>query len=341
MNLPDAPEDERYTVVVRNLVLMCSIGIRRAEYGRKQRVRVSVALTATQEAGFSGDDRRRVINYEKVVAAIREIVDSGHIDLCEGFAARVCDACFADPRVGHVRVEVEKLDVFPRPSRSARSWNAAGQGEQMRCARCRRPLLVGIVNITADSFSDGGRFLDPAAAIAHARRLAAEGADIVELGAAASNVAAGSVSPEEEIGRLDPVLAALADSGAKLAVDTYSPRTQRFALSRGVACLNDIRGFPDPASIRRWPRLRAASSSCTRPAASDGPSRSISNRARSGGASTPFLPSGSQAGTGRHRARAADPRSRHGAFSQPRVRKPRCMCWPAPDGSRTCSGCRS
>ena len=113
MNLPGAPMDERYTVVVRNLVLMASIGIRRAEHGRKQRVRVSVELTATPEAGFSGDDRRRVINYEKIVAAIREIAASGHIDLCEGFAARVSDACLADPRVGQVRVEVEKLDVFP------------------------------------------------------------------------------------------------------------------------------------------------------------------------------------------------------------------------------------
>jgi dihydroneopterin aldolase len=112
MNLTGAPKDERYTVVVRNLVLMCSIGIRRAEQGRKQRVRVSVELSATPEAGFSGDDRRRVINYEKIVAAIRGIAASGHIDLCEGFAARVSDACFADPRVGHVRVEVEKLDVF-------------------------------------------------------------------------------------------------------------------------------------------------------------------------------------------------------------------------------------
>ncbi len=113
MNLPDAPEDERYTVVVRNLVLMASIGIRRAEHGSKQRVRVSVELIATRQAGFSGDDRRRVINYEKIVAAIREIAASGHIDLCEGFAARVSDACFADPRVGRVRVEVEKLDIFP------------------------------------------------------------------------------------------------------------------------------------------------------------------------------------------------------------------------------------
>ncbi|MGD9617099.1 MAG: dihydropteroate synthase [Alphaproteobacteria bacterium] len=118
------------------------------------------------------------------------------------------------------------------------------------------PLLVGIVNITADSFSDGGRFLDPAAAIAHARRLAADGADIVELGAASSNVAAGSVLPDEEIARLGPVLEALAADGTPLAVDTYSPRTQRFVLSRGVACLNDIRGFPDPVL---YPALAAAS----------------------------------------------------------------------------------
>ena len=112
MGLRVARDDERYTVVVRGLVLMCSIGIRRAERDRKQRVRVSVELTATSEAGFPGEDRRRVINYEKVVTAIHQIAASGHIDLCEGFAARVCDACFADPRVGHVRVEVEKLDIF-------------------------------------------------------------------------------------------------------------------------------------------------------------------------------------------------------------------------------------
>ncbi len=109
------------------------------------------------------------------------------------------------------------------------------------------PRLVGIVNITEDSFSDGGRFLDPAAAIAQARRLAANGADIVELGAAASNVAANPVAPAEEIRRLGPVIAALSEIGAPLAVDTSQPETQRFALARGVAYLNDIRGFPDPS----------------------------------------------------------------------------------------------
>jgi dihydroneopterin aldolase len=105
-------EAGRYTVVVRGLVLMCSIGIRRAERDRPQRVRVSVELAATAEAAFPGEDRRRVINYEHVVAAIRKIAASGHIDLCEGFAARICEACLADPRVGHIRVEVEKLDIF-------------------------------------------------------------------------------------------------------------------------------------------------------------------------------------------------------------------------------------
>jgi dihydroneopterin aldolase len=106
-------EAASYTVTVRGLVLMCSIGIRRREREYKQRVRVSVDLTALPAAAIPGEDRRRIINYEKIVAAIREIAGSGHIDLCEGFAERICNACFADPRVERVRAWVEKLDVFP------------------------------------------------------------------------------------------------------------------------------------------------------------------------------------------------------------------------------------
>ena len=107
------PATDRYTVIVRGLVVMCSIGIRPEEQDTRQRVRVTVELTAPHGAAFPGDNRRRVINYEKVVAAVRAIAESGHIDLCEGFAERLAAACFADPRVAHVRVAVEKLDVFP------------------------------------------------------------------------------------------------------------------------------------------------------------------------------------------------------------------------------------
>jgi dihydroneopterin aldolase len=106
-----AMEAARYTVTVRGLVLMCSIGIRARERQRKQRVRVSVDLMAADPC--PGEDRRRIINYEKIVAGIREVARAGHIDLCEGFAERVCAVCFADPRVAQVRVWVEKLDVFP------------------------------------------------------------------------------------------------------------------------------------------------------------------------------------------------------------------------------------
>ena len=119
-----------------------------------------------------------------------------------------------------------------------------------------RPLLVGIVNITEDSFSDGGHYLDPATAIAQARRLVAGGADIVELGAAASNVAARPVPPAAEIRRLEPVIAALQADHIPLSVDSFQPGTQRFALARGVDYLNDIQGFPDPAI---YPDLAAAS----------------------------------------------------------------------------------
>jgi dihydropteroate synthase type 2 len=107
------------------------------------------------------------------------------------------------------------------------------------------PCIFGIVNITEDSFSDGGRYLDPAAAIAHARALAAAGADVIDLGAAASNVDANPVSAAQEIARLDPVIAALAADGIPISVDSCLPEVQRFALARGVAFLNDIRGFPD------------------------------------------------------------------------------------------------
>jgi dihydropteroate synthase type 2 len=119
-----------------------------------------------------------------------------------------------------------------------------------------RPRLVGILNITEDSFSDGGRYLDPAAAVAQARRLIAGGANVVELGAVASNVAAKPVSAEVEIRRLDPLIAVLQREGVLISIDTFQIETQRFALARGVAYLNDIQGFPDPAI---YPELAAAS----------------------------------------------------------------------------------
>jgi dihydropteroate synthase type 2 len=108
------------------------------------------------------------------------------------------------------------------------------------------PRIVGIVNITEDSFSDGGKFLAPAAAIAQARKLLADGADVIELGPAPSNPDAKRIDADEEIRRLDPVIDALKGLDAPICIDSFQPKTQRHALSRGAAFLNDIAGFPHP-----------------------------------------------------------------------------------------------
>jgi dihydropteroate synthase type 2 len=119
----------------------------------------------------------------------------------------------------------------------------------------RNLRLFGIVNMTEDSFSDGGRYLDAQAATAHALALVEAGAAVVDLGAAASNVAANPVDAAEEIRRLEPVIAALSARRIAVSVDSFCPEVQRFAIARGVAYLNDIRGFPEPAL---YPELAAA-----------------------------------------------------------------------------------
>lgn len=105
--------------------------------------------------------------------------------------------------------------------------------------------ILGIVNITQDSFSDGGKFLAPDAALAHAKALARD-ADIVDLGAASSNPDASPVSTETEIARLAPVVAALKADERQISIDSFAPDVQRWALGQRVSYLNDIRGFPHP-----------------------------------------------------------------------------------------------
>ena len=117
------------------------------------------------------------------------------------------------------------------------------------------PRIVGIVNLAEDSFSDGGRYLDPRAAIVHTHRLRAEGADAIELGPAASHPGSVPVTAAEEQRRLAPVLEQLAADGIPVWVDSFRPETQRFALSAGVPCLNDIHGFGDPDT---YPALAAS-----------------------------------------------------------------------------------
>jgi dihydropteroate synthase type 2 len=107
----------------------------------------------------------------------------------------------------------------------------------------RMTTILGILNITDDSFFDGGKYLEPEAAIAQGRALAADGADALDIGAASSNPDSNGVAPEIEIGRLQSVLPALSE--IPLSIDTFSLPVQRWALKQGVAFVNDIQGFAD------------------------------------------------------------------------------------------------
>jgi dihydropteroate synthase len=125
---------------------------------------------------------------------------------------------------------------------------------QLQCGRFRlslhRPLIMGVVNVTPDSFSDGGRFLDPGAAVAHARQLIEEGADLVDLGAESSRPGtAVVVTAEEELRRLLPVLQGLRDAPVPVSVDTIKPEVMRVVLAEGATMINDINALRAPGAI--------------------------------------------------------------------------------------------
>jgi dihydropteroate synthase len=123
----------------------------------------------------------------------------------------------------------------------------------LRCGRfaleLARPRVMGIVNITPDSFSDGGLHEDPTRAIAHAERLIADGADLVDVGAESTRPGAAPVDPDTEWARLAPVLAALRDSPVPISVDTRKPAVMRRALDAGAAMINDVAGFTSTEAI--------------------------------------------------------------------------------------------
>jgi dihydropteroate synthase len=117
----------------------------------------------------------------------------------------------------------------------------------LQCGKFRfdpdRPLIMGVVNVTPDSFSDGGHFLRTEAAVAHARRLIDEGADLLDVGGESTRPGAAPVALDEERRRVLPVIEALAAAGVPLSVDTQKPELMREAVVAGAALINDVNGF--------------------------------------------------------------------------------------------------
>ena len=121
-----------------------------------------------------------------------------------------------------------------------------------------RPLVVGVVNVTPDSFSDGGRWLDPDHAAAHGRALSEAGADIIDVGGESTRPGAAPLPPDEEIRRVEPVVRALARSGIVVSIDTRHRAVMESALAAGARIVNDVSALThDPGSLALVARRQA------------------------------------------------------------------------------------
>jgi len=121
-----------------------------------------------------------------------------------------------------------------------------------------RPLLMGIVNVTPDSFSDGGLHADTGAAVAHARALLQAGADILDIGGESTRPGAQPVSLDEELHRVIPVIEALAGEGVPLSIDTYKPEVMRAAVAAGASLINDVFALRQPGALEAAAQTSAA-----------------------------------------------------------------------------------
>jgi dihydropteroate synthase len=123
----------------------------------------------------------------------------------------------------------------------------------LRCGRhlldLSRPRVMGVVNVTPDSFSDGGRFLDFDRALAHARAMVADGADIIDIGGESTRPGAVPTSEADEIARVIPIVEALASETIPISVDTMKPAVMQVAIEAGASMINDVRALQMPGAL--------------------------------------------------------------------------------------------
>jgi dihydropteroate synthase len=136
------------------------------------------------------------------------------------------------------------MATLPQARPAHRVWKIAG-----RALDLARPLIMGVVNVTPDSFSDGGAFLDFDRARSHAERLIDEGADLIDIGGESTRPGAAEVSVADEIRRVVPLVEALASRGVPISVDTGKADVMQAAIDAGAKIVNDVRALREPGAL--------------------------------------------------------------------------------------------
>lgn len=133
----------------------------------------------------------------------------------------------------------------PRPTRATPAlWRCGARDFVLD-----RPLIMGVVNVTPDSFSDGGRFYEHGRALAHALQLVEEGADLLDIGGESTRPGAADVSADEEMRRVLPLIGELVTRGIAVSVDSSKATVMRAALAAGACVINDVRALQEPAAL--------------------------------------------------------------------------------------------
>lgn len=140
--------ERSYRILVKDLVLLCSVGAYPEERLHRQRVRFNVDLQALWPSGALDDNLDKVVNYKDITTGIRKLVEEGHINLVETLAERIADMCLADARVLNARVSVEKLDVEPA---------AAGIGVELERQRSSSPATADLFTRSTPGAADPSR----------------------------------------------------------------------------------------------------------------------------------------------------------------------------------------
>lgn len=143
--------------------------------------------------------------------------------------------------------------IDARLSAGCASGNTGAPNPLARLLALGRPLVMGVLNVTPDSFSDGGEFFDPMRALDQAGRMIAQGADILDIGAESTRPYGGTVPVplEEEMRRLDPVLPTAVKLGAPVSIDTMKPEVAAWALAAGASIINDVWGLQRDRDMAR------------------------------------------------------------------------------------------
>jgi dihydropteroate synthase len=165
----------------------------------------------------------------------------------------LCDKLAQQP-FGLTTLALQLRELLATLTTRPTSWKLAGRELSLK-----RPLIMGILNVTPDSFSDGGRFIDAGAAVSHALRMEDQGADIIDIGAESTRPGAPLVSSDEELQRLLPVLEALAGRiQVPISIDTWKAPVAEAALSAGAEIINDVSGLTfDPSLAQVVAKQRA------------------------------------------------------------------------------------